>query len=189
MLAPFSFMKGFRENILDFEIVPTGNPKTLVFIDSSIYIGQPDGPRLQILAPGYNRYLLANIVANQVNTFNSNTLGLTELLNADCLVDLPDGVYRLTYEICPYQANHKVKSICRTTILEQRLMAVYAKLDVSDCTKKEDIKILNDLAEIHMLIEGCHSVANIDERKATEFYALASKLVDRLIKKLEKCCN
>jgi len=182
-------MKGFRENIIDFEIISTGNPKTLVFIDSSVYIGQPDRPLLEVLMPGYNKYFLVNIVANQVNTFNSNTLGLTDLLNADCLIDLPDGVYRLKYKICPYNLNYKLKSFCRTNILEQRITFIYEKIGASDCSRKEDLTIMNDLAEIHMLVEGCHLIADQNEKKATEFYALASKLTDRLIKKLEKCCN
>jgi hypothetical protein len=182
-------MKGFRENILDFEIIPTGNPKTLVFVDSSNYIGQPDGPRLQILLPGYNKFFLTNVVAKEVNTYNSNTIGFTDLLNNDCLLDLPDGVYQFKFEICPYQANYKIKSICRTTLLEQRLIAIYEKIEVSDCSRKKDEKIMNDLSEILMLIEGSHLVADTNCNKATEFYQLASKLTDRLIKKLEKCCN
>lgn len=182
-------MKGFRQNIIDFEILRTGNPKTMVFVDSSNYIEEPDRPLLEILLPGYNKFLLANVVARQVNTFNSNTLGYTDLLNSDCLVDLPDGVYRLKYKVCPYTANYKVKHIFRSVLLEEKLKFIYDKLDVSVCTRKEDITILNDISEVHMLIEGCYSTVDSNQRKATEFYALATKLVDKLVKKLEKTCE
>lgn len=182
-------MKGFRENIIDFEIIPTGNPNTLVFVDSSTYIEEPDRPLLEILMPGYSKFLLANVVARQINTFNSNTLGYTELLNADCLLELPDGVYRLNYKVCPYTVNYKIKNIIRTTLLEQKLRFVYEKIEASNCSIKEDKTILGDIAEVHMLIEGCHSIVAVNEKKATEFYSLAEKITKHLIKRLEKCCK
>ncbi len=182
-------MIGFRENIIDFEIVPTGNPKTLVFIDSSNYISEPDRPLLEVLMPGYDKFLVANVVARQVNTFNSNTIGFTDLLNSDILLDLPDGVYTLKYQVCPYTTNFKIKSICRTALLEEKLVYIYEKIEASACTTKHDKEILAQLAEVHMLIEGCHYIADADQRKATEFYALADRLVKHIIKKLEKCCK
>ena len=182
-------MKGFRQNIIDFDIIRTGNPKTLVFVDSSNYIEEPDRPLLEIIFPGYNKFLLANVVARQVNTFNSNTLGFTDLLNVDCLVELPDGVYRLKYKVCPYTVNYKVKHIFRSVLLEEKLKFIYDKLDISPCNIKESTTILSGIAEVHMLIEGCHSIAGTNQRKATEFYALAMKLVTNIIKKLDKICE
>lgn len=182
-------MKGFRQNIIDFEIIPTGNPRTMVFVDSSNYIEEPDKPLLEILMPGYNKFLLANVVARQVNTFNSNTLGYTELLNSDILLDLPDGLYKLKYKVCPYTANYKAKNIFRTDLLEQKIKVIYSKIEVTPPAKKDTPVIENDLSQIHILIAGCHSIADVDERKATEFYAVAYKLAEKLIKTLEKCCN
>lgn len=182
-------MKGLRENIIDFEILRTGNPKTMVFVDSSDYIGEPDRPLLEVIFPGYNKFFLVNVVARQVNTFNSNTLGFTDLLNSDCLVDLPDGVYRLKYKICPYTVNYKVKNIFRSVLLEDKLKYIYDKLEASACSIKEDKKILSDIAEIHMLLEGCHYIVESNQKKATEFYALASNITHNTIKKLDKTCR
>lgn len=182
-------MIGLRENIIDFEVFPTANPKTLVFVDSSSYISQPDSPRIQIQFPGFNTFFFAPVIPRQVNTFNSNTLGYTDFLNGDGPLDLPDGVYTIRYEICPYQSLYAVKNICRTQLIESQLRFVYEKIEASDCSRRHDKKILASLAEIHMLITGCQYIANSDPRKATEFYALADRMLRRLIKDLEKCCK
>lgn len=182
-------MIGYRENIIDFEVFPTGNPKTLVFVDSSTYISSPDAPRLNILMPGYDKFFTANVNANQVNTFNSNTIGYTSTLNFDGLLDLPDGVYVLKYEVCPYTTNFAIKYICRTTLLEEQLSHIYEYIEASACTTKHDKEILGDISEIHMLIEGCHYIVERDQKKATEFYALAERMTRQVLKRLEKCCK
>lgn len=179
-------MKGLRQNIIDFEIIATGNSKTLVFIDSSDYIvDSPERPLLEVTLPGYNKYFLVNIVARQVNTLNSNTIGLTDLLNNDCLVDLPDGVYKLKYKICPYTSNYKTKLVFRTTLLEDKLKVLYDQIDGSDCSKKTDREISQVLTEVNMLIAGAQAVVEKNEKKANDFYRLANTLIDNLT----KCCN
>jgi hypothetical protein len=179
-------MKGLKKHILDFEIVPTGNPKTLVFIDSSDYYIEPEKPLLEITLPGYNKYFLVNVVARKVNTFNSNTIGLTDLINDNCLIDLPDGSYHLRYKICPYNLLYIDKKFFRTTMLEQKLIDLYDKIDGTDCSTKEDKVKSQDLIEIHTLIEGAKSIVNKNEKKANSFYQIASKLVDKLS---DSVCN
>jgi hypothetical protein len=179
----------YRQYIIDFEIFPTGNPKTLVFVDSSTYISSPDAPRLSVLFPGYDAFFTANVQPSQVNTFNSNTIGYTSSLNFDTLLDLPDGVYVLKYEICPYTTNYTVKYICRTTLLEQDISRIYEYIEASACTTKHDKEILGEIAEIHMLVEGCHYIVEADQKKATEFYALAERITRQVLQKLEKCCK
>lgn len=179
-------MKGLRQNILDFEILQTGNPKTMVFLDSSDYKDeQPDKPLLEVTFPGYNKYFIVNVKARSVNTFNSNTLGLTDLLNNDEMVDLPDGLYKLRYKICPYTTNFKDKVYFRTTLLEAKLGRFYNKLLTTDCSKSEDKTIGQSLTEINMLLAGIPLVASVSAEKAQAFYTLANSLVD----KMDKCCN
>ena len=170
---------------MDFEIIPTGNPKTLVFIDSSNYYTEPERPLLEVTLPGYPEYFLTNVIARQVNTFNSNTIGLTELLNDNCLVDLPDGIYTFRYKICPYNVIYKDKRYFRTTLIEQKLSDLYERLDTSDCVDKDKINP-SDLVEIHALIEGAKAVAAKNEKKANSFYQLADKLISKLS---DSVCN
>jgi len=182
-------MKGLRRHILDFEIISTGNPKTLVFLDSSDYMSEPERPLLEVILPGYNKYFLLNITARNVNTFNSNTIGLTELLNQDCLVDLPDGAYQFRYKICPYTQAFIDKAHFRTTLIENRLGQLYDKIEASTCSKKADKEIQQTIVEVHSLIEGAKLIVNINMQKASNFYHLATKLLDKLFHKLDKDCG
>lgn len=180
-------MKGLKRHILDFEIVPTGNPKTLVFVDASQYMGVPERPLLEITLPGYSRYFLVNVTASAVNTFNSNTIGLTSLLNGDSLVNLPDGIYSFRYKICPYTLAFINKNFFRTTLLEDRLAVLYDRLDgCSSCSPKS---VLSDLAEVVALIEGAKIMVNKNEKKANDFYKLASRLIDGVMCDIDKTCK
>jgi hypothetical protein len=181
-------MKGLRKHILDFEIIPSGNPKTLVFIDSSDYFAEPEKPLLEITLPGYTKYFLVNIAARKVNTFNSNTIGLTELLNEGELVELPDGIYKFRYKVCPYDKVFKDKKSFRTTLIEKKLAEAYDKLDASDCSHQSDKDLQNSIVEIHALIEGAKIVVNKSEKKASSFYQLANSLLDKIVNKLCKNC-
>jgi hypothetical protein len=179
-------MKGFRQHTLDFEIIPTGNPKTIVFIDSSDYFREPEKPLLEITLPGYNKYFLLNIVARKVNTFNSNTIGLTTLLNGGELIDLPDGIYTYKYKICPYDELYIIKKVFRTTLIDQQLGELYLQIADTDCSVVEDRVKFYQLVEIHSLIEGAKAVVEKDEKKANSFYSTAQKLIDEL---KEGICN
>lgn len=182
-------MKGLKQHHLDYEIVATTNPKTLVFIDSSEYYIEPERPLLEVTLPGYDKYFLVNVVARKVNTFNSNTIGLTEVLITDDLVELPDGVYQFRYKVCPYEFYNVDKVFFRTTLIEKKLSSLYTQIEASDCSKKSDELVQEDLVEIHILIEGAKAVVHLDQKKARDFYALADSLVEKLLKKMCKTCN
>jgi hypothetical protein len=184
-------MLGIHRNRLDFEILETGNPKTLVFLDSSEYVGNPDRPLLEVYLPGFNKYLLTNVVANQVNTFNSNTLGLNNALDINFLQDLPDGVWSFRYKICPYDLIFIDKKHMRITQLMGKLGFLYNELELDGCScpTKTDAYIQQQLTRIHTLIAGAKGVVNIDSVKAFRFYNLANQLVDSLLKKFCKNCN
>lgn len=180
-------MKGFRQHILDFEIIPTGNPKTLVFLDSSDYFREPERPLLEITLPGYSKYFLVNIVARKLNTFNSNTIGFTELLNQDCLVDLPDGIYTFKYKICPYDETYIIKKVFRTTLIEQELDDLYLQIENPENITPDERVFEYKLVEIHSGIAGAKAAAKKgDDRKANSFYNVAQKLIDEL---KEGICN
>jgi hypothetical protein len=179
-------MKGFRQHILDFEIIPTGNPKTLVFLDSSDYFREPEKPLLEVTLPGYSKYFLVNIVARKLNTFNSNTLGLTELLNDDCLVDLPDGIYTYKYKICPYDETYKIKKFFRTTQIEKALNDLYDQIDNPENITPDERIFEYKLVEIHTGIAGAQAEAEKNEKKANSYYRIAQKLISELS---EGICN
>lgn len=182
-------MLGVHEHKLDFEILETGNTKTLVFLDSSQYFEEPDGPMLEVTMPGYNKYFLTEVTARKVNTFNSSTLGFNRVLDIADLTDLPDGVWQFKFKICPYKYIYKIKNYMRVTQLTQKLQNVYQQIDLSDCQTKADKDIQDDLVRIHVLIEGAKAEVNHNLKKAQSYYQLANTLVDKLSKKFCQNCQ
>ena len=179
-----------RRHYLDFEILPVPNAKTLVFLDSSDYMETPERPLLELTLPGYNRYFLANIVAQQINTLNSNTIGLTETLSNTNLAALPDGVWTLKYKICPYDKVYVQKYDLRTVVLESNLDKIYDHFDVADCVDELDSKLKNEIVDILLLIETGKAAAKKGEpERATKAYNKANKKVTKILERLDCNCN
>lgn len=177
-------MKGVHQHILDFEIIETGNLKTIVFIDSSQYMENPESPLLEITIPGTNKYLLVAIQPRKVNTFNSNTLNLTPYILNDCdLIDLPDGVYSYKYKICPYQYINRAKYYLRATKLLNSLDIFLDSFEFSDKIADEDRSTIID---INILIESAKASAELgNTERASNKYHLADKKVKSLLDKLK----
>lgn len=182
-------MKGLKQNILEFDIIQTGNPKTLVFADASVYMGEPERPLLEVLIPGYNKYLLTNVEPKVLNTFNSSTLGFNKALFTSEMLDLPDGIWHLTYKICPYDYVRISKTFLRTTLLEIRLAELYDRMDKEDLEEKEKADYEAKLLDVHVLLESGKLVANINYKKAQQNYKLAEKLIGKIFDKLCKNCK
>lgn len=181
---------GIRKHQLEFDILDTGNIKTLVFADGSSYYGQPDRPLLQVTLPGYNKYFVVNVVAGKINTFNSNTIGMTETLGSSDLADLPDGVWTLNYMICPYDKIYLQKYHLRTTTLESKLDMVYNDYDLSDCSVQEDEKIKADLVDIMLgIASGKANARQGYVKKASEIYQRIDKKVTDLLNRLSGICH
>lgn len=180
---------GIRKHNLDFEILDTGNPKTLVFLDSSDYYTEPERPLIEVTLPGHSRYFLLNAAAKKVNTYNSNTIGLTEILNSFELVNLPDGVWKFKFKVCPYDKVYIQKHHLRTVELEERLGKVYEYLTLSDCDVERDVKLNNTLIDVLLAIEsGKANAKKGNTKKASDLYQFASTSVNSLLNNLSGTC-
>jgi hypothetical protein len=125
-------------NILDFDIYDLDyNPKTLVFMDKSFYMESPEKPMLEVTPPGFVEARVIPIRANELNIINSSILGLSSL---DDFSDLPDGIYTLTYRVCPPEVFYKTKLYLRTVALEYKLWEILTVKDTF--TKEEEKKIV-----------------------------------------------
>lgn len=183
--------KAIRKNILSHEIIETGNEKTLVFIDSSEYMSgkEPEGPMLEVLLPGYDRYLLVNYDARRVNTFNSSTIGLNPVLTLEELVPLPDGIYTIKQKVCPYEYVYIVKRSMRVTHLLNKVKVLYRNIDFASLTYDRNKEMQDALLKIHVLIEGAKAAVEPHPNKAQEYYQLADRLVEKQLNKFCKNCK
>lgn len=182
-------MLGLHENFLDFEILETGNTKTLVFLDSSTYMENPEKPLLEVIMPGYTKYFLVNINANKINTFNSSNLGINQVLFQTDLVDLPDGIWKFKYKICPYKYVYKVLTKIRITTLLKKLEVLYNQVDLRDCAGKEDRDLETAFVKIDLLIQGSKAAVEKNPKLAQEYYQLADKLIQKQLDKFCKNCK
>lgn len=180
---------GFTRDELSFFILDTDNPKTFVFVDTSSYQKEPERPLMEITPPGYNKYFLVNIVARKVNTLNSNTIGISDILEGRCLVDLADGVWTFKYKICPYDEVFIVKYNLRTVKLERSLAELYKELDFSDCDVSEDESLKKDIIDAQLAIaSGKANAERGDVKKATTLYKLANTIITNRLNKLSNSC-
>ena len=174
---------GLKKHHLDFEILDVDNPKTLVFLDTSEYMEQPERPLLELTLPGHSRYFLLNVVARKVNTFNSNTIGLSEVFDTHCLQELPDGVYTAKYKICPYDKIWVQKHFLRTTLFDRSLDKAFTYINLdSEREKKEviDIMLLKEAAK-----------ANVKEgliKKGIEQFKEANEALASFLRRLKEFC-
>lgn len=182
-------MPGIHEHILDFEILETGNLRTIVFVDSSEYMEEPEKPLLEITPPGFTKYFLVNVDARKVNTFNANLIGITDNFGLEQLSDLPDGVWTFKYKVCPYNYAYNSKKVLRVTNLLKKVTTLYENIDLNNIDTQEDRNLETALIHIHMLIEGGKAVANKDAKKASDNYNLADRLVQKQLDKICKHCK
>lgn len=178
-----------NQHFIDFEILETGNPKTLVFMDSSDYMEEPESPMLEIIPPGYTKYFLVDVEAKRLNTFNSSTIGFNQVFDQSCLINLPDGIWNIKYKICPYTVTFKCKRHMKVSQLNQKISQLNDKINLADCDVKDDAQLEKDLARIYVLVKGSQSVVNADPTKAQEYYRLADRMVQKLLDKFCKHCK
>lgn len=182
-------MAGLHKHNLNFEILPSDDPKTLIFVDSSEYMLEPESPLLEIILPGYSKYFLVNINAKIVNTLNSSTIGFNKVLNQSDLVELPDGIWQFKYKICPYDKVYKIKKDIRLTSLLNKLKELYRNIDLSECQSKEDKDLQSVLIRIHILIEGAKAEVDNNSKKSYDYYQTANKLIQKQLDKFYKNCK
>lgn len=175
---------GLKSNKIDFEILPTSNPKTLVFLDASEYMEQPDRPLLEVTLPGHIKYMLVNVAAGKVNTFNSNTIGLSERFDTNCLVELPDGVYTLKFKICPYDQVFIQKYHLRTVILKRDLNKLLRSIE---CEPSESLS--KDIVDVMLIIATAEANAEAGHaKKSSDQYQHAAAMISRLLDKVLNNC-
>jgi hypothetical protein len=170
---------------LDLTILDSHNPKLLVIADSSVY---PTGwniisPTMGITVPGYAEKQIP-FVPQDINIYNSNTLGITCDVDTCALQDLPDGIYTFKYVIAPALTYNVRKNILRVDRLYSKFDEKFLNLEIFTCDGqlRRNQKMLLDDTEFY--IQGAISAGNRCANKlALELYQKAWKLLDKLSNK------
>ena len=174
---------------LDILVIPTYNTKTLGIADISTYPDSPpvQAPTIEITVPGFGVVSIP-FVPNDFNVFNSTILELTEA--TEDLVDIPDGVYILTYSVTPAFENFVTKTIIRVDQLQEKFDEAFMKLDMMECDSaiKKQSKV--ELNTIYYFIQGAIAAANnCNIEVANKLYLQASKHLKNFVKRNCGCSD
>lgn len=95
-------------------------------------------PTIKIKIPGSDCYYYPVFKVKGRSHYTSNTFSLTSATCAADLVDLPDGIYEVTYSLCPEDELYYTVKFMRTCATECRIMTELSPLIGSGCTKVYD---------------------------------------------------
>lgn len=170
---------------LSFNIVDTHDFKSLGIVDTSWY--NPDitieTPTIEILPPGYVYSASPFFMIKALNIYNSNGLGITKASCEEELIDLPDGLWKIRYSICPNDKLFIERFFLRTDKIMCRYTQAFLNLDLNNCDNPIQKDKKKKLDEIEFYITGSIAAANNQNAKlASDLYKKADKLLDRYLK-------
>jgi hypothetical protein len=174
---------------LNFNIVDTHDFKTLGVVDTSWY--NPDitveTPTIEILPPGYTVAASPFFMIKALNVYNSNGLGITRASCEEDLVDLPDGLWKIRYSICPNDQLYIERFFLKTDKIQCAFTQAFLKLDMK-CDNPTSAEKRRKLDEVEFWIKSAISAANNQNAKdAHDFYIKADKLLNAYLSDAGLC--
>lgn len=164
---------------LDIRISDCSSSRNLSIKDESFYLETPVSPRVVITMPGTCLTYAFDFVPSRINIYNSYSLGISASNETHCLVDLPDGLYKIQYMICPYDklitTVYHIRQVCAWNRWEACLTHLFDScLDISS-------KIEKELNKIEYLLKGATAFANsCNSEKSIELHQKAMELLKEL---------
>lgn len=167
---------------LNFNIVDTHDFKTLGVVDTSWY--NPDitveTPTIEILPPGYTVAASPFFMIKALNVYNSNGLGITRASCEEELVDLPDGLWKIKYSICPNDKLFIERFFLKTDKIQCKYNKAFLSLDLENLSDSKQQQKRKDLNEIEIFLNGSIAAANNQNAKlASDLYKKADNLLNR----------
>lgn len=139
---------------LDFQIIPTGDPKTLVVMDVSTWGVIEDKPAIiEIIPPGSSKKKVYNFVKGKSNVFNSSNLLMSSV---GTHADLNDGIYSITVTGSP-DTYCKQRYYLKTDKFQLELDKLYMSLGIYSNGDKEVDSKRAALLNIDSLIKTADS--------------------------------
>lgn len=174
---------------LSFDIIDTHDFKTLGILDTTWYnpLITVETPTIEILPPGYVNAVSPYFMIGALNVYNSNGVGITKASCEEDLIDLPDGLWKIKYSICPNDKLFIEKFFLRTDRLRCSYNRAFLSLDLkNECAEKSDK--MRKLNEIEFYIKGAIAASNDQNAKdAHDFYIKASKMLSKYLEHQGHC--
>ena len=113
--------------MLSFEIIDTGNTKTIIFLDESEYQERPGNPMLEIQFPSLSNAYRIQIRPKETNSITTKLIGFTKEIE-----EFPDGLYNLVYSIDPNHLNFTCKKYFRLTATKCKIKSLLLQEDITN---------------------------------------------------------
>ena len=174
---------------LSFNIIDTHDFKTLGIVDTSWY--NPDitieTPTLEIFAPGFIYAASPFFMIKALNIYNSNGLGLTKASCEEELIDLPDGLWKIKYSICPNDKLSIERFFLKTDKLQCKYTQAFLNLDLSQVDSDVELKKRRNLEDIELFIQGAIAASNNQNAKlSADLYKKADRMLNLYLDNYEK---
>lgn len=169
---------------IDFKILDSNDPKTIVLMDTSTYLDQPELPLIDIIPPGYTGYIQVAYIPGTTIVLNSDDLKLTDNCEYEALADLPDGVYQIKMKVCPYNQLFKKQCFLKDTIFYRNYQTLLLSFD-QGCDGYDTDDLKRKVLDLDILLQSAKaevSQCNVD-RGIQKFQTAVSSL-DSINKKL-----
>ena len=177
---------------LDLNIIDTHNFKTLGVLDASIYNKDiaVEEVLIKITPPGFKYAATPYFMVKGLNIYNSNNVGLTKASCEEELIDLPDGLWKIKYSICPSDKLFIEKVFLKTDRIQCLFTQAFLNLEFSN-DSTEDFKYkTRKLEEIDLFIQGAIASANKGDYKlSSQLYKKANNSLAEFIELSGKPCS
>lgn len=166
---------------LNFNIIDTHDPKTLGIVDTSWY--NPDivieESKIEIIPPGFSHVASPFFMVKALNVYNSNGVGIGRASCEDQLSDLPDGLWRIKYSICPNDQLFIEKMFLKTDRIQCRYTQTFLSLDLSGNNEISEKDSRVALEKIDFFMRGAVAASNNQNPKlAMDLYNKANNFLD-----------
>lgn len=163
---------GLHQHELSFSILEDNDPHTLVVLDTSRYMEDPEFPMLDVSLPGMEDVHTIPITPGQLTILNSLLVGYSDYC------ELPDGIYQLRYSVAPNELVYKCQNYLKTDQLRKKLADYLSTLNL--CDTRTLAPVAERVSQIQLLIQGAQLEAGKgNDQLATTLYRKALQLVDR----------
>lgn len=183
-ITRISWTESMNNINLDFEVISTNNPKTLRVADQSEWGILADRPAIiEIVPPGEKEPYVYYLGKNQLNVFNSKTLGINPGREGG-FENLKDGIYDITIKGSPssYSFNRKY---LKTDTIRLNIDKVWARSTV--LCDHEDNDMIDKLKQVEFLLVAAEANMRLGNFDAVgQLYEKAEKIIN-VINNCDNC--
>jgi hypothetical protein len=167
--------------------------KYLHVLDKSVYHDRLpiENPVLKVEVPNKSGFVLPRFSVGEDNVYTTRSLKYYK--DTKTLFDLPDGIYIITYSICPNDETYVKKYHLRTAVLENKLDNLISELlsvcepIINSSNSIDNENLMNELILCTTILKSAKIAAsNGNIAMAVKLYCKVEKLINDYVLRTNK---